>query len=181
MLARSSLVLILTAMFLESAYAEPGITDSVTVETNIAHKSEKLETAPMTKERRAPDRIWSGVIMATNPEIPKPIPKELRPLEASLKRMFGYNQFVIVGTATEPIDEESEHWLLPVHSFSLDVTARHDVAKEPHGGYVLNIQLFQVKRRLVTAEAKLAPGSPLLIRGPECGKGELIIILQVQH
>ena len=177
MLARSSLVLILTAMFLASAYAEPGITDSVTVETNIAHKSEKLETVPMNKERRAQDRIWSGVIMATNPEIPKPIPKELRPFEASLKRMFGYNQFVIVGTATEPIDED-EHWLLPVHSFSLDVTARRDVSKE-HGGYLLNIQLFQVKRPLVRAEAKLAPGSPLMIRGPECGKGELIVILQV--
>jgi hypothetical protein len=171
--ARSSLILILTAMFLASAYAEPGITDSVTVETNLAHKTEK--------ERRVSDRIWSGVIMATNPEAPKPIPRELRPFEASLKRMFGYNQFVIVGTATEPIDEESEHWLLPVQSFSLDVTARHDVSKEAHGGYVLNIQLFQIKRRLVTAEAKLAPGNPLLIRGPECGKGELIIILQVQH
>ena len=180
MLARSSLVLILTAMFLASAYAEPGITDSVTVETNIAHKSEKLETAPMNKERRASDRIWSGVIMATNPEIPKPIPKELRPFEASLKRMFGYNQFVIVGTATEPIDEE-EHWLLPVHSFSLDVTARRDASKD-RDGYLLKIHLFQAKREIMTAEARLSPTSPpILIRGPECGKGELIIILRVEH
>jgi hypothetical protein len=178
MLARSTLGLILSAMCLVSASAEPGIGGTVTVETDLAHKS---ESAAPKKERRA-DRIWSGVIMATNPEEPKPIPKELRPFEASLKRMFGYNQFEIVGTATEPIDEETEHWLLPVHSFSLQVNARRAVPKDERGGYLLDIQLFQVRRALVKAEAKLAPDrSPLIIRGPECGKGEIIIILMVEH
>jgi len=167
-------------MLLASANADPG--RDVTVETDIAHRLESTPSGATPKrERRTPDRIWSGVILATNPEVPKPIPKELRLYEASLKRMFGYDQFEIVGTATEPIDEESEHWLLPVHSFSLQVAARRAVPKEEHSGYILNIQLFQVRRPLVTAEAKLPPSSPLFIRGPQCGKGELIIILQVQH
>ena len=178
MLARAPHCLVLSAMILASASAEPATGGSVAVETELARKA---EIAAHKTERRAPDRIWSGVILATNPEVPKPIPKELREYEASLKRMFGYDQFVIVGTATEPIDEESEHWLLPVHSFSLEFNARHSTSKEARGGYLLNIQIFQDKRQLVAAEAKLAPSSPLFIRGPECGKGQIIIILQVLH
>jgi len=178
MLARSSHCAILCATLLVSANADQGISTSVTVETDLARKA---EGAPRKPERRTADRIWSAVVLATNPGVPKAIPKELRQFEASLKRMFGYDQFEIVGTATEPIDEESEHWLLPAQSFSLDVKARRAIPNDAHGGYILNIQLFQVRRALVSAEAKLPPSSPLLIRGPECGRGELIIILQVQH
>jgi hypothetical protein len=184
MLARSH-CLILSAMFLASASADPGgVGDTVTVETNIVHKTEgaanKTEGAPK-KERRPVDRIWSGVILATNPETPKPIPKELREYEASLKRTFGYSQFEIVGTATEPVDEGSEHWLLPVRSFSLEVKARRATAKDAQGGYILDLQLFHVKRPLVSSEVKLGPGSPIFIRGPGCGEGHLLIILKVQH
>jgi hypothetical protein len=178
MLARSSQWLILSAMVLASASADPATGGAVMVETDLARKS---EIAPHKPEHRPPDRIWSGVILATNPVVPKPIPKELREYEASLKRVFGYDQFVIVGTATEAIDEENEHWLLPVHSFSLEFNARRSGSKEARGGYLLNVQIFQDRRPLVAAVAKLAPSSPLFIRGPGCGRGEIIIILQVQH
>ena len=178
MLDRLPHCLILSAMILASANADPGTGGSVTVETDLARKT---DAAAHKSEWRGTDRIWSGVILATNPEAPKAIPRELREYEASLKRVFGYSQFIIVGTATEPIDEETEHWLLPVHSYSLDVKARRAVSKEARGGYLLNVELFQDKRPLVMTEAKLAPRSPLFIRGPECGNGEIIIILQVQH
>jgi hypothetical protein len=185
MLARSYQCLILSATFLASASADPGTTGSVTVETDLARKpaavSPKPATVALKAERRAPDRIWSGVIMATNPDVPKPIPKELRECEASLKRVFGYDQFEIIGSATEPIDEGNEHWLLPVHNFSLEFTARRAVSNEAHGGYHLNVQLFQEKRSLVSAELNLAPKCPTFIRGPGCGKGQIIIIVQVQH
>src|SRR4051794_30507286 len=51
-----------------------------------------------------PDRIWSGVIVATNPATPKEPPTELREVAPRLRRIFGYSQFELVGSATEVID-----------------------------------------------------------------------------
>jgi hypothetical protein len=128
-----------------------------------------------------PDHIWSGVILATNPEAPKEPPGELREFAPKLRRVFGYTQFELVGSATEAIDELTENWLVPSPVFSMKVTARRTTSKEARGGYLLNLQLFQEKRPLVDSEVKLAPGSPLFIRGPQYGKGQVIIVLQVQR
>jgi len=127
------------------------------------------------------DHIWSGVIVATNPENPKEPPPELREFAPRLKRVFGYNQFELAGSATQAIDELTENWLVPSPIFPLSVRARRTTSKEARGGYLLNLQLFQEKRPLVDTEVKLAPGSPLFIRGPQYGKGQVIIVLQVQH
>ena len=127
------------------------------------------------------DRIWSGVIVATNPEKPKEAPVELREFVPKLKRIFGYTQFELAGSATEVIDELTENWLVPSPIFPLSVTARRTTSKEARGGYLLNLKVFQENRPLVDSEVKLAPNSPLFIRGPQYGKGQIIIFLQVQH
>jgi len=106
---------------------------------------------------------------------------ELREFLPRLKRIFGYNDFELVGSETETIDELTENWLVPTPVFPLSVTARPAPSKEARGGYLLNLKIFQGKRHLVDTEVKLAPGSPLFIRGPLYGKGQLIIVLQVQH
>jgi len=127
------------------------------------------------------DHIWSGVIVATNPEKPKEPPAELREFVPKLKRIFGYTQFELAGSATEAIDELTENWLVPSPIFPLSVTARRTTSKEARGGYLLNLRLFQENQRVIDSEVKLAPGSPLFIRGPQYGKGQIIIFLQVQH
>lgn len=151
----------------------------------VAVSQEKaLPAAAGVREKGAPkrqDKIWSGLVLATNVADPKDPPAELREFAARLKRVFGYNQFQLAGSATEVIDEDLEHWLVPSKNFSLSVKARPTASKEARGGYLLNIQLFHDQRPLVDTEAKLAPGSPLFIRGPACGKGHLIIVLQVQR
>lgn len=127
------------------------------------------------------DKIWSAVVLATNPSSPKDPPPELREFAPRLKRVFGYSQFQLIGAASEKIDEKHESWLVPSQSFWLSAKARRAVSKEARGGYLLNLQLFQDKRPLLETEAKLAPGSPLFIRGPQYGQGQLIIVLQVQR
>jgi len=106
---------------------------------------------------------------------------ELREFAPRLKRIFGYNQFEIVGKATEVIDELAESWLVPSPVFQFSVKARHAPSKEARGGYLLDLRFFQENRPFVDTEAKLAPNSPLFIRGPQYGKGQVIIVLQVQH
>ncbi len=138
-------------------------------------------TGPTPAPASNPDKIWSALVVATNADSPKDAPHELREFAPRLKRIFGYNQFELAGSATEIIDEKTENWLVPSQIFFFEVKARRAASKEARGGYLLNLQLFQDKRPLVNTEAKLAPGSPLFIRGPQYGKGQLIIVLQVQH
>jgi hypothetical protein len=136
---------------------------------------------PTPAPAAAPDKIWSALVVATNAASPKDAPAELREFAPRLKRIFGYNQFDIIGDATVVVDVGTESWLVPSQSFWLGAKARRCLSKEARGGYLLNLQLFHDKRPLVDTEAKLAPGSPLFIRGPQYGKGQLIIVLQVQH
>jgi hypothetical protein len=121
------------------------------------------------------------VVLATNPAKSDPAPPELRPFAAKLKRVFGYDQFKIIGSAAQKIDEQTENWLVPSQSFWLGVKTRRAVSREAQGGYLVNLQLFQDQRPLLETEAKLAPGSPLFIRGPQYGDGQIIIVLQVQR
>jgi len=127
------------------------------------------------------DKIWSAVVVATDVATPKEAPVELREFAPRLKHVFGYNQFEIVGSATEVIDELAESWLVPSPVFQFSVKARHAPSKEARGGYLLDLRFFQENRPFVDTEAKLAPNSPLFIRGPQYGKGQVIIVLQVQH
>lgn len=127
------------------------------------------------------NKIWSGLVVATNVSNPKPPPAVLREFAPRMKRVFGYNQFELAGSAVQEIGDRGESRLEPSRSFWLALKARRALSKEAQGGYLLNLQLFQDKRPLVDTEAKLAPGSPLFIRGPQYGKGQLLIVLQVQR
>jgi hypothetical protein len=129
----------------------------------------------------ASNRIWSGLVLATNVEDPKPPPQQLQEFAPRMKRVFGYNQFQLAGSASQEMTDQTQKWLVPSKKFKLGLKGRRSLSKEAQGGYLLSLQLFQDERPLVDAEVKLAPGSPLFIRGPQCANGQLIIVLQVER
>ena len=51
---------------------------------------------------------------------------------------------------------------------------------ETDAGYLLNLKLFQEKSLLLETEAKLSKASPLVIKGPQVGDGQLLLVLVVQ-
>ena len=128
----------------------------------------------------AEDKIWTAVVLATNVPAPKETRKELRECLPKLKRVFGYNQFEIVGSASDKIEDGSELRLAPTQTFWIQAKARRATSKEARGGYLLSLQFFNEKRQLVDTEARLAPGSPLFIRGPEYGKGQIVFALMIE-
>lgn len=136
---------------------------------------------PVLRAAPSADKIWSAVILATNSPTPKADPPELGEFVPRLKRVFGYTQYEIIGATTEKIGDKSESWLVPSRNFWLEVKARRIASKAARGGYLLNLQFFQDNRPILETEAKLAPGSPLFIRGPQHGRGQVIIVLQVQR
>jgi hypothetical protein len=123
----------------------------------------------------AADTVWSGLVMANNTPEPTPIPAELNRFEGTLKQLFGYNQFEVIGQSRTAMKSPIEDWSASSKYFSLHVNSKA-AAKS---SYLLNLQLFQDQKLLLATEAKLTKRSPLVIRGPQVGEGQLVLLLVV--
>jgi hypothetical protein len=125
---------------------------------------------------QAAETVWSGLVMAENVAQPQPIPAELTRIEGSLKRFFGYNQFQVIGQSRRVLKTGQEDWLATSKFFGLHVDARG----ESQGGYILNLKLYKEKELLLETDAKLSTRSPLVIKGPQVGGGQLLLVLVVR-
>ena len=125
---------------------------------------------------QAADTVWSGLVVATNAPQPTPIPAELNRLEGTLKGLFGYNQFQVIGQSRSTIKNGNEDWLAASKYFSL----KADTKSATRAGYVMNLQLFQEQKLLFETEAKLSKRSPIVARGPQVGEGQLVLVLLVE-
>ena len=125
---------------------------------------------------RAAETVWSGLVIAENVAQPQPIPPELTRIEQPLKHLFGYNQFQVIGQSRRALKTGQEDWLATSKFFGLHVNARG----ETEAGYVLNLKLYKEKELLLETDAKLSRRSPLVIKGPQIGSGQLLLVLVVQ-
>src|SRR5712672_4873512 len=125
---------------------------------------------------QAAETVWSGLVIAENVAQPQPIPAELTRIEGSLKKFFGYNQFQVIGQSQKTLKTGQEDWLATSKFFGLHV----DAQGETQSGYVLNLKLYKEKELLLETEAKLSKRSPLVIKGPQVGGGQLLLVLVVQ-
>jgi len=125
---------------------------------------------------RAAETVWSGLVIAENVAQPQRIPPELIRIEGSLKKFFGYNQFQVIGQSQKTLKTGQEDWLATSKFFGLHVDARG----ETEAGYVLNLKLYKEKELLLETDTKLSKRSPLVIKGPQIGGGQLLLVLVVQ-
>ena len=125
---------------------------------------------------RAGEMVWSGLVVATNVSHPVRPPPEMHRLDRTLRRTFGYNQFEVIGQSRKALRSGEENWLAASKHFSLHVDARGAW----HDGYRLNLQLFQDRQILLETDATLSRSSPLVIKGPQIGAGQLLLLLVVQ-
>jgi hypothetical protein len=125
---------------------------------------------------RAAETVWSGLVIAENVAQPESIPSELTRIERLLKELFGYNQFQVIGQSRKTLKTGQEDWLATSKFFGLHVDARG----ESEAGYVLNLKLYKEKELLLETDAKLSKRSPLVIKGPQVGSGQLLLVLVVQ-
>ena len=124
----------------------------------------------------AAETVWSGLVIAENVAQPESIPPELTRIERLLKELFGYNQFQVIGQSRKLLTTGQEDWLATSKFFGLHVDARG----ESEAGYVLNLKLYKEKELLLETDAKLSKRSPLVIKGPQIGSGQLLLVLVVQ-
>ena len=124
----------------------------------------------------ATESVWSGLVIAQNVPQPVAVPQELTRFEPTLKRLFGYNQFQVIGQSTKTLKSGQEEWMATSKYFALHVDARG----ESQAGYVLNLKLYKEKELLLETDTKLSKRSPLVIKGPQVGSGQLVLVLVVQ-
>src|SRR5207244_1161286 len=127
-------------------------------------------------ELHGAETVWSGLVIAENVAQPQPIPPELTRIERPLKQLFGYNQFQVIGQSSKILKTGQEDWLATSKFFGLHVDARG----ETEAGYVLNLKLYKEKELLLETDTKLSRRSPLVIKGPQVGSGQLLLVLVVQ-
>ena len=120
--------------------------------------------------------VWSGLVIAENVPQPTPIPPELTKLEQTLKELFGYNQFELIGQSDKTLKTGQEDWLANSKYFRLQADARG----ENDAGYTLNLKLYKENDVLLETDAKLSKSSPLVIKGPQVGSGQLLLVLVVK-
>ncbi|MGI8957873.1 MAG: hypothetical protein ACR2II_13310 [Chthoniobacterales bacterium] len=121
-------------------------------------------------------KVWSGLVMATNAPRPGPAPAEISRLNGTLRRTFGYNQFEVIGQSRRALENDESSWLAVSKHFSLHVDPRGVVPD----GYRVNLQLYQDRQLLLETTATLSASSPLVVKGPQIGAGQLLLMLVVQ-
>ena len=89
--------------------------------------------------------VWSGLVIANNVPQPDKVPTELSRMEETLKELFGYNQFKVIGQSRATLVTGSEDWLASSKYFSLHVDSKGGT----DAGYLLNLKLFQEKNLLL--------------------------------
>jgi hypothetical protein len=124
----------------------------------------------------AANTVWSGLVIAENVPQPAPIPPELNKFEQTLKDLFGYNQFELIGQSEKTLKTGQEDWLANSKYFGLHVDARG----ESDAGYTLNLKLYKEKDVLLETDANLSRSSPIIIKGPQVGSGQLLLVLVVK-
>jgi hypothetical protein len=122
------------------------------------------------------DEIWTGVLLATNEASPRPMPRWLAPYSDKLQKMLGYNQFKVIGRNVERMRDSDGQWLIPTKQFYLEVKT-----ESGRGGvYLLHFTLWHEKKMLLETKAKVMPGSPLFVRGPQYGRGQVVFVVEVR-
>lgn len=124
--------------------------------------------------------VWSGLVIAQNAPQPTAIPPELTKIEQNLKELFGYNQFQLIGQSSKTLRTGEEDWLATSKYFKLLV----DAQGESDAGYTVNLKLYKEDKDqalLLETDAKLSSSSPLVIKGPQVGDGQLLLVLVVNE
>src|SRR5262249_59196342 len=96
--------------------------------------------------------VWSGLVIAENVPQPAAIPPELTKFEQTLKDLFGYNQFELIGQSSKTLRTGEEDWLASSKYFSLHV----DAHGENDSGYALNLKLDKQMDILLETEPNLS-------------------------
>jgi len=122
------------------------------------------------------DNIWGALVLATKETPAQPIPTKLGGYAPTIERVFGYNSLYLLGEKKTELIKGGQEWLIPSKEFFFQIR----YGEREKARYLLHIDLYRKDTLLITTDVRLARDAPLYIRGPEWGKGQLILLLEVR-
>jgi hypothetical protein len=151
---------------------------------NVLHPFRTAKKTSSKPASHAGEVVWSGLVMADNTQGPSQVPAELERIEPTLKELFGYSHFDVIGQSRNRLVTGQEDWQAAA---SKHFVLRVDARGPNEGGYIVNLKLVQHEtteppsdQLVLETDTKLSKRSPLVIKGPQVGGGQLLLVLIVQ-
>ncbi|MFD2255202.1 hypothetical protein ACFSSA_00810 [Luteolibacter algae] len=86
-----------------------------------------------------------------------------------------FTHYRVLGAETQPILRTYENWAQPLKP-SDEILVRFETRTQPKDDeYILDLELWVSRKKILKTDAKLRPGQPLYVLGPEWRGGCLII------
>ncbi len=119
---------------------------------------------------RAQESFQITLLHAQNHDIEDTLGQD-EAIRKSLTRLFGYQRYHVLGTAASPMPEAGTVTLQPARSF--EFILRHDPERKQRFRY----ELSQEQEKILEGCYVPKRGTPLIIRGPQYGRGNLILVV----
>lgn len=101
--------------------------------------------------------------------------QECSQFRQSLVKLFGYQRYQRLGTATARVNSQSAVIVEPIHAIRLRLEG------DPVSANVFHFQLFQDEEPMFRGKFVPKDNIPLIIRGPEYHRGLLILVVNKEQ
>ena len=120
--------------------------------------------------------VWSGLVIANNVAQPDEIPPELHRVEGTLKALFGYNQFKLIGQSQKAL----RPWRGRLACLEQILSLCTSIPRARRIRLSAEAEIISGEKPASRNGSKVSKASPLVIKGPQVGDGQLLLVLVVQ-
>lgn len=131
---------------------------------------------PATVEARSGSAVWGGLVFATNQPGQTSGRYDTHPYARRFRKIFGYRYYELLGKDRQPIRSQGVNQLQLGREFH----AKLRFLGAKRNGLAFALELYRNDRKVVESNVILGRDSPLVIRGPQWGKGQLLFLLMVR-
>jgi len=120
--------------------------------------------------------VWGGLVFATNEPGRTSGQYDLHPYAKRLREVFGYRFYDLLGSDRQPIRPGGVQQLALGKEFNVGLR----FIERRGNSAAFRMQLFRGARLIVESTVLLGRDQPFVIRGPQWGSGQILILLMVR-
>jgi hypothetical protein len=121
-------------------------------------------------------RAWGCLLYASNSSRALELPPRLDAYEVPLHRSLGYSNYRVIAQREVVLIDQPQNLLVSAGDIQVILTS---LSMAPDGKYLVGLLFVEGTEEVMEAQAKVALGSPLFIRGPDWLEGQIIIVFMV--
>lgn len=119
---------------------------------------------------------WGCLLFASNTDDGLDLPPFLARYDAPLRRSLGYSNYRVIAQREIAIENQAENLLVSAGALQVLLTS---LSPSSDDKYLVGLLFVEGNKQVMEAQAKVAQGSPLFIRGPDWRDGQIIIVVMI--